>query len=36
LGPENAVVTRTAAGEQWTYPGGTLVMKNGVLSGKLN
>jgi hypothetical protein len=29
-------ITRTAAGEQWTYPGGTLVMKNGVLSGKLN
>jgi len=29
-------IARTAAGEQWTYPGGTLVFKNGVMRGKLN
>ncbi|MGH9843708.1 MAG: hypothetical protein ACREEM_33650 [Blastocatellia bacterium] len=29
-------IARTAAGEQWTYPGGVLLFKNGVMSGKRN
>jgi hypothetical protein len=27
-------ITRTAAGEQWTYPSGTLLFKNGVMTGR--
>ncbi len=29
-------ITRTAAGENWVYPGGTLTFKNGALSGMQN